>query len=258
MTYWFVYTWHSHPAKSKNPWVTTIYFKDKGKALRFAASQRKAGYPLVEVVREIGWPKTHAEKHGMRKNAHKDSVGRDADNPRPGEVFEARTTGRRWRIVRADARNVVVEPAGQRTDRQLLWGRSNLKSMRFLRELERQAPPVVKTVEVSPPTKASPGQEEGGQKGFLASLFGSDENRDPSGRRRSRRAVGKVKVQSLIFQKKVWPLPSAKAWAKAHGFKVGKLDETRTQYRFRQSPPRGVVASKKFKRGLVATLARKK
>jgi hypothetical protein len=48
-------------------------------------------------------------------------------------------------------------------------------------------------------------------------------------------------VQSVIFEKRYWTPARAQTWLREHGYKPtfhGKdVDETATQYRFRQAPP---------------------
>jgi hypothetical protein len=46
-----------------------------------------------------------------------------------------------------------------------------------------------------------------------------------------------MKVQTLIFSKEKFTKASAKAWAKKHGFKFGKVDEKTNTYRLRQRDP---------------------
>ena len=45
------------------------------------------------------------------------------------------------------------------------------------------------------------------------------------------------KVQSIVFEKDMIHLQEALDWVVSHGDKVKKIDETDTQYRFRQLDP---------------------
>ena len=53
-------------------------------------------------------------------------------------------------------------------------------------------------------------------------------------RRRQRRCPVGTKVQTLIFDKDVFSERQAKEWARAHDYRVSKLDETGDSYRMRQ------------------------
>lgn len=46
-----------------------------------------------------------------------------------------------------------------------------------------------------------------------------------------------MRLQSLLFKKKYWRLPSAKYWIKKHGYLPLKLDITKNFYRFRLLEP---------------------
>lgn len=49
--------------------------------------------------------------------------------------------------------------------------------------------------------------------------------------------TGGSQVQSLVFKKTKYSKAKAKAWAKQHGFKYGKVDDTTNTYRLRQFEP---------------------
>jgi hypothetical protein len=44
-------------------------------------------------------------------------------------------------------------------------------------------------------------------------------------------------IQSILFDKKKWTIPTAIEWLKTHGYKYYKVDETKEHYRFRQFDP---------------------
>ena len=67
-----------------------------------------------------------------------------------------------------------------------------------------------------------------------------------------------MKVQTLIFSKEKFTKASAKAWAKSHGFKAGKVDEKTNTYRLRQRDPGQFETFRtiEFKPGLKAVVAK--
>jgi len=58
----------------------------------------------------------------------------------------------------------------------------------------------------------------------------------PSGKKPKNRKVP-TKIQTLIFSRTSFNKSQARAWAKSHGFKSSKVDETATSYRIRQRDP---------------------
>lgn len=73
-----------------------------------------------------GDPSPRCKVHGRRTR-------RDADNPRPGEVYEAKTSGRRWEVVSVEGERVVMKPVGARSEGQLVFSKSSLKGMKTLK-----------------------------------------------------------------------------------------------------------------------------
>jgi hypothetical protein len=67
-----------------------------------------------------------------------------------------------------------------------------------------------------------------------------------------------MKVQSLLFSRPQWSEGRAKAWARSHGFRSGKVDVTEHHIRLRQSAPGGkhVFRTKRFGNGISAVVAR--
>lgn len=67
-----------------------------------------------------------------------------------------------------------------------------------------------------------------------------------------------TEVQSLIFDKRVFTLRQAQAWARAHGYYHGEPDETVHTWRIRQFDPTGcrVLRMVHFARGIEAVVAR--
>ena len=49
--------------------------------------------------------------------------------------------------------------------------------------------------------------------------------------------MSEYKVQSIVFEKDEIGLREAIDWVMSHGDKIKKIDETETQYRFRQLSP---------------------
>lgn len=126
-------------------------------------------------------------------------VGRDAENPQEGELFESKR-GNRWRVVSVEGDRYYVENEGRKTPGKLAWSRSNIKGM--------------KMIEGKGPAQLS--------------LF-RDPSRSPS--------KGARFVQSLIFDRKVFTSAKAKAWALRHRFKASKIHATAQSYRIRQVSP---------------------
>lgn len=73
-----------------------------------------------------GDPSPKCKVHGRRS-------ARDADNPRPGEVYEAKTSGRRWEVVSVQGERITMRPVGARSEGQLVFAKSSLKGMRVLK-----------------------------------------------------------------------------------------------------------------------------
>ena len=65
-------------------------------------------------------------------------------------------------------------------------------------------------------------------------------------------------VQSLLFSRDTWTVSKAKAWAKSHGYRYGKVDVTDQYIRIRQFDPKGVKVKRTipFGRGIRAVVAR--
>jgi len=74
-----------------------------------------------------GDPSPSCKVHGRRR------ARRDADNPRPGEVYEAKTSGRRWEVVSVQGERITMRPVGARSEGQLVFAKSSLKGMRVLK-----------------------------------------------------------------------------------------------------------------------------
>lgn len=156
---------------------------------------------------------------------------RDADNPKPGEVYESRS-GKRWRVDEITPTGKLrVSSAGLKDMGKLTWGKGSLSGMK---------------------------QVEGSRgEGQLKFPFLNDA-RDPS-RRKSRRKTKNAKkggtfIQSLLLSKKVFKnVGAAKAWAKKAGFRYGRVENMKNNFRVVQSPmTRGmrIVATKPLKRGV--------
>lgn len=75
-----------------------------------------------------GDPSPRCKVHGKRRR-----VRRDADNPRPGEVYEAKTSGRRWEVISVDGERVTMKPVGARSDGRLVFAKSSLKGMKIMK-----------------------------------------------------------------------------------------------------------------------------
>jgi len=67
-----------------------------------------------------------------------------------------------------------------------------------------------------------------------------------------------MKVQSLLFDREVWTVASAKKWARSHNFRATKTDVTDDYIRLRQAPPGRfkVLRTKTFGRGIKAVVGR--
>jgi hypothetical protein len=74
------------------------------------------------------------------------------------------------------------------------------------------------------------------RRGGVLGILGAEENPRRSSRRRGR---GRSRVQTLIFPRSRFTPSSAKAWARKHRFKSGKVDITGQSIRIRQLPPGG-------------------
>lgn len=74
-----------------------------------------------------GDPSPRCKVHGRRR------VGRDADNPRVGEVYEAKTSGRRWEVVSISGDRITMKPVGARSEGQIVFSKSSLKGMKTLK-----------------------------------------------------------------------------------------------------------------------------
>ena len=70
-----------------------------------------------------------------------------------------------------------------------------------------------------------------------------------------------MRAQSLLFSRDAgWTPSKAKAWAKAHGYKYGKVDVTDQYVRIRQADPKGskVKRTVPFGKGIRAVVAKEK
>jgi hypothetical protein len=65
-------------------------------------------------------------------------------------------------------------------------------------------------------------------------------------------------VQSLLFSRSAWSPSKAKAWARSHGYRSGKVDMTEKNIRLRQKSPSGkhTFRTVTFGRGIKAVVAR--
>lgn len=156
---------------------------------------------------------------------------RDADNPKPGEVYEARS-GKRWRVDEVTPTGKLrISSAGLKDTGKMTWGKGSLVSMK---------------------------QIEGARgEGQLKLPFLSDA-RDPSSRRRMKSAKSTKKggtfIQSLLLSKTVFKsVGAAKAWAKKAGFRYGRVEAMKNNFRVVQAPmtrSMRIVATKPLKRGV--------
>lgn len=81
--------------------------------------------------------KREAQNHVLRKSKRTlQRVGRDADKPKIGEVYEAKTSGRRWKVVDVDGDRITMEPVGARSEGRLLWAKQSLKGMKQVSGVE--------------------------------------------------------------------------------------------------------------------------
>lgn len=219
----------------------------------------------------------HAADPSRRRRRRR--YGRDADSPKEGEVFESRT-GNRWRVKSVSEKRLAVERAGHRSAGPFTWGRGALKGMK---EVDRK----VANAEIKQELKGSEpltlfdpdGRRGKGKKNksaytrakTAAHRSGAWRSRvsTKSSRQRARgslvskktwvpvhRCPRSTKVQTLVFDRRYWTLAKAKAWARAHDYKVSKVDTTERHYRIRQLSPASykAVGQKPFKRGLTAVM----
>lgn len=75
-----------------------------------------------------GDPSPRCKVHGRRRRR----VGRDAANPQPGEVYEAKTSGRRWEVVSVKDERITMKPVGARSEGEVVFAKSSLKGMKVL------------------------------------------------------------------------------------------------------------------------------
>jgi hypothetical protein len=64
-------------------------------------------------------------------------------------------------------------------------------------------------------------------------------------------------IQSLVFRKPYYTAAQAASWARTHGFRYTKLDDTTNTWRFQQAPPdhfKKILGSVKFTAGLFAVV----
>ena len=184
-------------------------------------------------------------------------TGRDAENPKEGEVFESRN-GTRWRVTELEGeKKVKVERAGHRQSGKLTWNKGAIRGMR---EVE-------------------------GEKKQL-SLFGSDPGRPRKNKgkkrpgkargatalRPKRKVVARGKAKSsgsgkrtsvtltIRFSRARFTPAKAKRWLRHYGKKSGSMDTTVGWYWFRQLPTRSVkvYGSKEIAPGIVAVFGRKR
>ncbi len=124
------------------------------------------------------------------------AVGRDADSPFKGEVFETRA-GNRWEVVSVSEKLVTVKRAGNRSDGPFAWGRSTLKGM-------KPVPRPLFGGLFEPKPEAKP------QASTQTSLFSQGVNNDPT-RRSSRDPRGRGKSKAKAKTKTRKPARRAKA-----------------------------------------------
>lgn len=190
---------------------------------KYVAKRWKQGKPPCAVADHLSkWDreKTVCPCHRKRRCPGRKSgrggrrarSSRDADNPKEGEVYESKR-GNRWRVSSVDGEKISVESAGRKTPGRLLWSRSNLRGMR---------------------------EVEGESRPKQLSLFGHD----PPANRRQKTAYSKRRaktvVQTILFPKRRFTTAKAKAWAKKHGYRYGKVDVTKNYLRLRQLDPKKV------------------
>ena len=82
--------------------------------------------------------------------------------------------------------------------------------------------------------------------------------RSPNAVAAPKKRATSTKVQSLIFDRSAWTASQAKAWAKSHGYKHGKVDVTDKSIRIRQLDPKKFKTKRtvSFGRGIRAVVAR--
>lgn len=95
--------------------------------MSIAGALKPLGYQLRE-----GAEGFYAKKR-VSGDASRRRVRRDADNPRPGEVYEAKTSGRRWEVISVDGERVTMKPVGARSDGRLVFAKSSLKGMKIMK-----------------------------------------------------------------------------------------------------------------------------
>ena len=211
-----------------------------------------------------------------RRHTRRFRLSRDADAPRVGEIFESKN-GTRWEVVAVKDHLVDVKRAGHRGGgSQYRWGKGVLKTMKgksvkfedarkeAVAEVPTERPTILHSMLFggsTPPVAPDPSGRRKGKKGKK----GKRPKKNPSlSAKRHRGAKFKrckkpTHVQSLVFSRGRWTLARARAWAKAHGYKVTKVDMTEKSYRFRQTSPLRVrvVGQKPFLplKGLTAVIA---
>lgn len=77
----------------------------------------------------------------------------------------------------------------------------------------------------------------GGRRSFRGALENPARRKRKRKRSSRKRGRGKGRVQSLLFPRSRFTPSKAKAWARAHSFKSGKVDVTGNYVRLRQEPP---------------------
>lgn len=86
---------------------------------------------IVCPCKKNGDPSPRCKVHGKRRR-----TSRDASAPRVGEVYEAKTSGRRWKVVNVDGDRITMEPVGARSEGRLLWAKQSLKGMKQVSGVE--------------------------------------------------------------------------------------------------------------------------
>lgn len=142
---------------------------------------------------------------GSRRHSSFHSSRRDAENPKEGELFESKR-GNRWRIKEIRGDRFYVENEGRKTPGVLAWSKRNIEGMKLVE----------------------------GEKSPQLSLFKAAMHQDPPGRRGKRKTF----IQSILFHKRRFTIARAKAWARRHGFRFGKVDVQKNYYRLRQVDPK--------------------
>lgn len=217
--------------------------------------------------------------------------GRDADNPRLGEIYETRA-GNRWEVVSVRDKLITVKRAGNRSEGPFQWGKETLKGMKEVRKpflgglFSSGAEKKEEPAPTWPSWKPTQGDPDARRKRKKTLARKAKRQKIRKTTKRASKTSGKVRpdgahcstaaltarrqrieppphtckkstvVQSLVFQKWCWSLHRAKAWALRHGYKTSKMDETKNSYRFRQLSPESfkVVGQMPFMRGLQAVI----